>query len=501
MAEIAVAARIWHEPENPGPSVPMVDHGVVPAPDHGAVDLSRPRRIHLVGAGGPGINSLASILAAMGHGVSGSDLKESAGLDRLRSVGVEVFVGHSAEHLADAELVGRAAAVPDDNVEVRAARDRQLPVLSRVDLLAGICAEKSTLAIGGTHGKTTTTAMTALAMAEAGLAPSYLLGGDINEIGSGAVWDADGDWFLVEADRADGSFTRLAPSAVVVTNVEPDNVDCVERLEDVEAGFGRFAAGAQRLRLFCADDPGAARVAAAVEATTYGVAHSSDWRIGDVDADGTSSVFSLHDPSGGRLQVRLAVPGLHNVRNAAAALAATVSLGGDAEAAVGAMARFAGVARRFEFRGEAAGVTVIDDYAHLPSQVQATLEATAGGGWRRVVAVFQADSYQRVQWFWREFGQSFDAADLVVIVEPQPGVNETPPPGLSGMLVVRGLMEQRPYAAVAYVPHRDGLRRYLLDRLREGDVCVLMQAGGALTDFPDELLDALAERRERAGAA
>ena len=501
MAEVGVARHAAREVDNPYGAAPMVDHGVVADPHDGDVDLSHPRRIHLIGVGGPGINALASVLVAMGHQVTGSDLKESAGLDRLRSQGVEVFVGHRPEHVSDVELVGRSTAVTEHNVEVRAARSRQLPVLSRADMLAGICAQKATLAVGGTHGKTTTTAMAAVAMVEAGLGPSYLVGGDMNEIGSGAVWDPDGEWFVVEADRSDGTHLRLGPSAVVVTNIEPDHLDLVERVEDLEAAFSEFAAGAGRMRLFCADDAGAARVASRLGATTYGVAEGSDWRISEVQGDGDGSAFSLHDPSGRRLRVRLPVPGLHNVRNAVAALAATITLGGDAEAAVAALARFAGVARRFEFRGEAAGVTVVDDYAHLPTEVRSTLQAAAQGGWRRVVAVFQAHRYRSVQCFWRQFGQSFDAADVVVVVEPHPGFEETPPPGLSGMLLVRGVLEHRPHAEVAYVPHRDGLRRYLLDRLREGDICVLMQAGGALTDFPDDLLDGLAGRRERAGAA
>lgn len=465
------------------------------------LDLSRVRSIHLIGIGGPGINPLASILAEMGHRVSGSDLKESAGLDRLRAQGVDVHVGNDPAHIGDVEVVGRSTAVPDHNVEVRAALERGLPVLSRADVLAGICDHKRTVAIGGTHGKTTTTAMTALAMVESGLQPSYLVGGDVNEIGSGAVWDGDGEWFVVEADESDGTFLRLGAEVVVVTNVELDHLDHFTDLDALTAGFEEFARPAGTLRLFCADDDGAARVAEAVGGTTYGTTPGSDWLIADVVPDGVGSRFTVTPPGGAPLAVRLPVPGVHNVRNATAALAIAVSLGGEPDAVVAALGRFAGVARRFEFRGERAGVTVVDDYAHLPTEVRATVEAAARASWRRVVAVFQAHRYRRVEWFWKEFGQAFDAADLVVIVEPHPGFEETPRPGVSGMLLVRGIQLHRPRAAVAYVPHRDALRSYLTAQLREGDVCLIMQAGGALTDFPEELLDELGRDEARRGVA
>ena len=478
----------------------MEDDGVV-SPVNADLDLSRSRAIHLIGVGGSGINPLASILADMGHRVSGSDLKESAGLDRLRSQGVDVFVGHDGGHVGDVELVGRSNAVPDHNVEVRTALARGMPVVSGADLLAAICRRKRTLAIGGSHGKTTTTAMTALAMVEAGLQPSYIVAGDVNEIGSGAVWDADGEWIVVEADQSDPAFLRLGAEAAVVTSIEADPLDGEGALDASLAGFTELVHPATTLRLCCLDDPGAARLASAVGAVTYGTEAGADWHITDVGPDGIGSRFVVLTPDGDRLDVRLHVPGVHNVANATAALAATVSLGGDAAAAVAALGRFAGVARRFEFRGERAEVTIVDDSAHLPSEVRATVEAAAAGPWRRVVAVFQAHGYQRVEWLSEEFGRAFEAADVTVIVEPQPGFDETPRPGVSGMTLVRGILEHRPRAAVAYVPDRDGLLAYLVGRLRPGDLCLVMQVGGALTDLPDELLDVLAEREDRRGVA
>jgi UDP-N-acetylmuramate--alanine ligase len=486
----------------------MEEHGSVaaahPEPEP---DLSRPRAIHLIGVGGSGINPLASILAEMGHRVTGSDLKESAGLDRLRSQGVEVVVGNDAGHVGDVELVGRSNAVPDHNVEVRAARARGLAVLSRADLLAAMCRQKRTLAIGGTHGKTTTAAMTALAMVETGLQPSYLVGGDVNEIGSGAVWDDDGEWFVVEADQSDPAFLRLGAEAAVVTSIERsdrnrlDRPDPSEGLDASVAGFAELVRPADALRLCCLDDPGAARLAAAVGAVTYGTEPGADWWITDHAADGVGSRFAVRSPDGDRLEVRLHVPGAHNVRNATAALATTISLGGDAETAVSALGRYAGVARRFEFRGERAGITVVDDSARLPTEVRATVEAAAGGPWRRVIAVFQAHGYQRVEWLWEDFGRAFAAADVTVIVEPQPEFDDTPRPGVSGMMLVRGILDHRPRAEVAYVPDRDGLLAYLTGRLRPGDMCLVMQAGGALTAFPDELLEVLAGREGERGVA
>jgi UDP-N-acetylmuramate--alanine ligase len=342
--------------------------------------------------------------------------------------------------------------------------------------------------------------MTALAMVEAGLQPSYLVGGDVNEIGSGAVWDDDGDWFVVEADQGDAAFLRLGAEAAVVTSIEADHHDGRAGTDASIAGFTELVAPAT-VRLCCLDDPGAAQLATEVGAVTYGTEPGADWHVGDIGPDGIGSRFTVLSPGGDRHEVRLHVPGVHNVRNATAALAVTVSLGGDPVAAVAALGRFAGVARRFEFRGERAEVTVVDDSADLPAEVRATVEAAAAGPWRRVVAVFQAHGYQAVERFCGEFGQAFAAADVTVIVEPQPRFDETPRPGVSGMALVRGVFEHRPRAEVAYVPDRDGLLAYLTGRLRPGDLCLVMQAGGALTDFPDELLDALAEREDRRGVA
>jgi UDP-N-acetylmuramate--alanine ligase len=308
-------------------------------------------------------------------------------------------------------------------------------------------------------------------------------------------------WFVVEADQSDPAFRRLGAEAAVVTSVEPVDRDRHGPLEDPLAAFAELVRPAEALRLCCLDDPGAARLAAAVGAVTYGTEPGADWWIADCAPDGVGSRFAVRTPGGDRLEVRLHVPGMHNVRNATAALAAAVSLGGDPDAAVAALGRFAGVARRFEFRGERAGITVVDDSARLPAEVRATVDAAAGGPWRRVVAAFQAHGYERVEWLWEDFGAAFDAADVAVIVEPQPRFDETPRPGVSGMTVVRGILEHRPRAEVAYVPDRDGLLAYLSGRLRAGDVCVVMQAGGALTDFPDELLEVLAQREAERGVA
>jgi UDP-N-acetylmuramate--alanine ligase len=457
------------------------------------VDLSRRRRIHLIGVGGPGINPLASVLADMGHQVSGSDLKESAGLDRLRVAGVQVFVGNSPEHVGDVELVGRSTAVPDHNVEVREARRRGIPVHSRGDVLAGICACKRTVAVGGTHGKTTTTAMLALALVEAGLDPSYLVGGDVNEIGSGAVWDAAGELFVVEADESDGTYLQLGADAVVVTNIELDHLDHFADLDAIVAGFAEFCRTATTA-VVCLDDPGSRRLAGMVPAIGYGTADDADYRIVDISPAGVGSDFAVVRPTGERIAVHLPVPGVHNVRNATAALALAVELGAEPDAVVAALGRFAGVARRFEFRGEAGGVLFVDDYAHLASEVRATIAAAASLQRPRLVAVFQQHRYRRVEWFWQDLAEAFDEADVAVIVEPAPGFEESPPPGVSGMLVVRGILDRNPHQQVAYVPDRDALRRYLLATLRPGDLCLVMQAAGALTDLPEELMPLLAER-------
>ncbi len=459
----------------------------MPGADPAALDLTGPpRRIHVVGIGGAGMSAIATVLAAMGHRVSGSDLKASAGLERLRALGVDVAVGHRAENVGAAEVVTVSTAVPPANPEVVAAREREIPVLRRSEVLAAITSTRRTVAVAGTHGKTTTSSMLALLLVDAGLRPSFIVGGELNEIGTGAVWD-DGEWLVVEADESDGTFLRLRPEAVVVTSIEADHLEHYGSLDALVSAFERFLADPTGPKVVCADDPTArSLLERCPEATTYGTSEEARYRMVDVVSGRSSVSFRLEH--GGALlgEVALPVAGWHNARNACAALVTGLSIGVPFATAARALARYGGVARRYQFRGERDGVTLVDDYAHLPGEVRAALATARGGGWRRVVCVFQPHRFSRTAALWRDFADAFVDADLVVVTDVY-GAGEVPRPGVSGKLIVDAVLDAHPETAVAYLPNRKDWDPYLERVLRPGDLCITLGAGD-VTLLPDELL-------------
>jgi UDP-N-acetylmuramate--alanine ligase len=454
-------------------------------PPEQPVDLSSPQWIHLLGIGGAGMSAIATVLAAMGHRVTGSDLKDSPGLDRLRALGIEARIGHSPDALGSPDLVARSTAIPDRNPEVLAATEAGIPVVRRATVLTAITALRQSLAVAGTHGKTTTSSMLALILMEADLKPSFIIGGDVNEIGTGAAWDESGEWFVVEADESDGTFLALDASAAIVTSVEPDHIEHYGSVSKLMESFDVFLENVDGPRIVCVDDPDAARLAAATGSVTYGTDADADHRIDDYHAGRTGSEFTIVDRHGERLDIRLPVPGIHNARNATAAVAAALELGASQSACAAALAKFGGVARRFEFRGEAADVTFVDDYAHLPSEVEAALAAAADGGWDRIVCVFQPHRYSRTEHLWSEFADSFDAADVLVVTDVYPA-GEAPRPGVTGKLIVDTVLDSHPWSRVGWFPRHGELVEFLASTLRAGDLCLTLGAGD-LTVVPDEV--------------
>lgn len=464
-----------------------------------SVDLERMRHIHVVGIGGAGMSAIATVLGGIGHLVTGSDLKSSAALERLRAGGFGVAVGHRPQHVADPstlgaaaagspapDLVARSSAVPDSNSEIREARRAGIPVCSRADLLAAICRLRRTLAISGTHGKTTTSSMLALILSEAGGNPSFIVGGDVNEIGSGAVWGS-GEWLIVEADESDGTFLRLAPDAAVVTSVEADHLDRYGSVETLQEAFGDFLEAVDGFRLVCMDDPwGSGFATERPDVRGYGRSSAADIRLVDLTTARTGAEFTVRQPGGDSARVRLPVPGAHNALNAVAAMSCAQQLGVPFSRSAEILAHYGGVSRRYEFRGEAGGVTFVDDYAHLPGEVSAILATARDGGWRRVVCVYQPHRYTRTATLWRDFGHAFADADLVALTEVY-AAGETPRPGVSGKLLVDSLLEVEPYKRVAWLPHRGDLVGYLTRELRPGDLCLTLNAGD-LTTLPAELI-------------
>jgi UDP-N-acetylmuramate--alanine ligase len=452
------------------------------------LDLTEPRALHVVGVGGAGMSAIATVLARMGHRVSGSDLRGSRVLERLDLLEVTTHIGHAATNLPETlDAVVISTAIPESNPEVVAARARGVPVLRRADALREIVTTRTTIAVAGSHGKTTTSSMLALILRAAGWHPSFLIGGDLNEVGTNAVFDS-GEWLVVEADESDGTFLELTPHDAVVTSVLPDHLDHYGDFDALVSAFETFVARVPGVSALCADDDVAAAIAtrATSRVVTYGFADASDYRMDAYEGGRGGTQFSLArrgEPLG---TVQLPVPGRHNAVNAAGAAAIALELGAPFDAVTRALGGFAGVARRFQFRGERDGVTYVDDYAHLPSDVDAMIRAAREGGWERVVAVFQPHRYTRTAALWRDFADAFTGADALVLTDVYPA-GEQPQPGVSGRLVLRAVLDAHPEQAVTYLPRRADLVAHVPRLARPGDV-VLTLGAGDLTTAPDEWL-------------
>jgi UDP-N-acetylmuramate--alanine ligase len=454
------------------------------------LELAQPRTLHIVGIGGAGMSAIATVLAQMGHAVSGSDLKESRAMARLRLVGVDARVGHDAGNVpSNVDAVIISSAIASSNSEVRAAVDRGVPVLRRADALRAITLTRHTVAVAGSHGKTTTASMLALVLRGAGWHPSFVIGGDLNEVGTNAALDT-GDWLVVEADESDGTFLELAVDAAIVTNLEADHLDHYGDFPSLAAAFGRFLAGVAGARVVCADDPEARRLAEVHgDVVTYGSADDATYRVASYEGTRFGSRIEVVGPVSGVIE--LPVPGRHNALNAVGAAAVALELGVPFDAVAGALGGFGGVARRFQFRGEMDGVTLIDDYAHIPGEVAAMIDAAREGGWRRVVAVFQPHRYTRTARLWRDFGDAFARADAVVLTDVY-AAGEAPQPGVSGRLILRAVLDASPGLPVTYLPRRADLVEHVPRLARPGDV-VLTLGAGDLTTVPDDWLAAAAE--------
>ncbi len=458
-----------------------------------AIDLGRPRRIHVVGVGGSGMSAIAEILAGTGHQVSGSDLTASVPLQRLVDRGLVMHVGHDARHIADAEIVAVSTAIPPTNPEVVAAVAAGVPVLRRAELLTAITAQWRTVAVAGTHGKTTTSAMLTACLIGAGLDPAFIVGGDLTDLGRGAAVGT-GEVLVVEADESDGTFVELAAAAVIVTNVEPDHLEHYGGFAALEQAFVRFVEQCAGPSVICLDDPGAARLAASVglhPVVTYGTVPQADYRIVEPLPTPVGIAFTIR-VGDDAYPIRLRQPGMHNARNATAAFAMAVALGADANAVAEALGQFGGVGRRFEDRGAADGIRLVDDYAHLPTEVASALDAARSLGPDRLVAVFQPHRYSRTEQLWSTFGDAFVDADVLVVTGLY-SAGERPRDGIGGHLIASEVRRLHPDADVRYIESLDDVLEALVVELRPGDLCITLGAGD-LTHLPDRLLPLLADR-------
>ena len=449
-------------------------------------------KIHMIGIGGAGMSGIAEVLKKRSHVVTGSDLKESPYTRRLREAGINVYIGHAADQIGDADQVVISTAIPKTNPELLEARRRSIPVIPRAAALAWILEGSRSVAVAGTHGKTTTTSMTAHVLKALGENPTALVGGELNDIGSNVAFGRS-DLVVAEADESDRSFLYLRPQAAVVTNVEFDHPDFYASLDEVVSTFEQFVRslpGDGHL-VICADDPSCSGVEAGAPcpSTTYGI------DAGNLMADIVSpNSYVLLEDGKRRGEVELGVYGRHNVLNSLAAAGVARWLGYDAYEAARTLKDFGGVRRRFQLKGECAEVRVVDDYAHHPTELSATLAAarstmTSDG---RVIAVFQPHRYSRTRALYREFGESFSSADAVLITEVY-GAGEMPQPGVNGKLIVDAICETRGHPEVYYIPQLDAIPRVLQDVSKKGDL-VLTLGAGDISKVGEDLLDILEDR-------
>ena len=435
------------------------------------------RSVHLIGIGGAGMRNLARLFLARGVSVSGSDLKESEGLRELRELGALVSIGHAADQVGAPDAVIASSAIVPSNVELALAERTRIPVWARAQALAAFAAGHRSIAVAGTHGKTTTTSMLAVILERAGLDPSYLIGGDLNESGSGARAGSS-DLFVFEADESDGSFLLSEPAIAIVTNIELDHVDFYPGGQSqIDAAFALFMQRSGSV-LACGDDPGVGRASALAgrAVLAYGLEPANNVRL-HVDRpgpDGAKGSVELDDDSTVSLQLR--VDGAHNLLNATAALLAAREVGVDPALAAQALATFTGVHRRFELRGTARGADFFDDYGHNPTELAVALHTARGRSPERLVAVVQPHRYSRVQALWRELGASITEADLIVVTDIY-GADQPPIPGVTGELVADGARAAAPDRPIVYLPHRDDLLDYLEREVRPGDLVLTMGCG------------------------
>lgn len=448
------------------------------------IDLGRPLRIHVVGVGGSGMSAIATVMQAMGHSVSGSDLRHSHNVERLVAHGVTVHIGHDAALVHGVDAVAISTAIGNANVEVAEAQRLGVPVLRRAEVLAGICARRAAVAVAGTHGKTTTASMLSLVLVEAAWRPSFIIGGEVNEIGGGAVWD-EGEWLVVEADESDGTFLELPRRAAVVTSVEPDHLEFYGGVQQMEAAFDRFIAETPGAVVVDADGAVAAAMAARRGAVTTGLSPDADYMICDIEGRRADVGFTLRHAGNELGRLRVPVPGLHNARNAATSAALALEIGVPFDAVARALGRFAGVARRFQFRGRVRDVDFVEDFAHLPTEVAVAVATARDGGWDRIVVVFQPHRYSRTQANHAEFATAFRGADHVIVTDIY-GSGEAPRPGITGELVADAVRNGLPELGVTWLPGRGNLAEHLAGALRPGDLCLLLSAGD-LTSVPDEV--------------
>ena len=456
------------------------------------LDLNEHMRLHVVGVGGPGMSAIATCLVQMGHEVSGSDIKNSDVINRLSGLGIQINIGHDKSVVHGCDAVTASTAIPRSNIELVEAEQSGVRVLTRAAMLASICAMRPSIAVAGTHGKTTTTSLLVRIFAEAGLDPNFVVGGDVLDEGVGARWTGAA-WTIVEADESDGTHLELPLAASILTNVDADHLDQYGDLQGVASGFQQYLSGIQGPVVVCIDDPLIAGMEKPTHSVTYGFSSDAMYQCHSIEAQSGETSFAITRKVSGihsdDLNVVMSLRGRHNVLNVTGAIAMAVTLGVDPQVAIVAVAKFGGVGRRFEIIGNVDGITFVDDYAHLPQEISAVMSAakTSDDRWSRVVAVFQPNRYHRMAIMSDEYADAFVDADVVVVTDIYASGTKKIE-GVTGRLVVDAITQAHPDCEVLWHAERETLAEFVNQVVRDGDVCISMGCGD-VEFLPREILN------------
>lgn len=462
----------------------------------------RIKQVHFIGVGGVGMSGIARVAHDQGMQVSGSDIKESRYTKQLREAGITVLIGQKAENIPEGNpVIVISTAILENNPELIEARRRGLEIWHRAQMLAHLGVGLDTLAVAGTHGKTTTSSMLASALDALGADPTFLIGGIVRAYGTNAH-SGTGDHYVVEADESDKSFTYLSPKAVLVTNIEADHLDHYKDLDEIYDKFHDFMGLVPEdgVIVACGEEPHVVEIARSEgrRMYTYGFNEGCDVRITSYEPHGIGSRYTAVMPDGTQVEGTIKQnPGRHNVLNATGVVTLLWALGFDAAKVAQALSGFAGVRRRFDLVGEVGGVTVVDDYAHHPTEIAATISAAAGLGYKHVHVLFQPHRYSRAPLFTQvlhdEFGAAFDKADSVTFMDVYPA-GEAPVPGVSGKTFLNVLLEHEGHPQADFVAHRVDVVPHLMDKLQPGDLVITMGAGD-VTAMGPQIIDALLKAR------
>jgi UDP-N-acetylmuramate--alanine ligase len=438
------------------------------------------RKLHFVGIGGIGMSGIAEILSAEGFAVTGSDRAASENTDRLQSLGIGVLIGHDASNLApDVDALVYSSAVGSDNPEVAEAHRRKIPVIRRAEMLAEVMRLKYGIGIAGTHGKTTTTSMVSLVLMEGGIDPTVIVGGRLRGLAGSNARLGKGEFIVVEADEFDRSFLSITPTIAVLTTLETDHLDCYRDLDDIKSAFIQFAGKVPfyGFVVLCLDEPALQDIMPKIKKkiVTYGLNGQADLQAVDIVHRQNMTRFTVLRDGKELGEIELQIPGDHNVQNALAATAVGLELQVPFSKVKAGIEKFTGVFRRWEVKAELDGITVIDDYAHHPTEIRATLAGAKAGWRRRTVCVFQPHLYSRTRDFYDEFGRAFFNADVLIVTDVYPA-REEPIQGVTGELIANAAKEFG-HKQVHYVPEKKDVPGYLMTITRPGDMVITMGAG------------------------